>query len=84
MDENLKDRADKFIAMTADIASMNKVPTVIFNHLIKKTTLLGGIDDRPRVILVNYGTVSEKVISVREQNMISMKIPKNSRLFCII
>merc|ERR1711937_327599 len=27
IDENLKDRADKFIAMTADIASLNKVPT---------------------------------------------------------
>ena len=34
MDENLKDRAEKFIAMTADIASLNKVPTVIFINLI--------------------------------------------------
>ena len=34
MDENLKDRADKFIAMTADIASLNKVPTVILINLI--------------------------------------------------
>ena len=52
MDENLKDRADKFIAMTADIASLNKVPTVILKHLTP--TLSGGICDHSRVISVNY------------------------------